>query len=58
MEYLMAGTTHQTDDEGYLLEANLRDEAARVIAQAEDIVSAKQVVKAAGLPGPYGKGGY
>lgn len=38
MEYFIAGVPHQADDEGYLLEANFSDDAASVIAQAEDIV--------------------
>jgi tRNA 2-thiouridine synthesizing protein E len=109
MSYVVEGVELQTDAEGYLLEADYRDETARVIAAAENIAltdahwqvinymrdqyrehghtpnfrnmlkevqefmpdvdskslydlfpvgPAKQAAKVAGLPQPYGKGGY
>ena len=110
MPYLVNGTELDTDDEGYLLEADYSDEVVKVIAEAEGITltddhwtiinyfrdkyrdegktpnfrnfmkdieeimpgadskkmydlfpqdgPAKQAVKVAGLPKPYGKGGY
>ena len=109
MGYIIDGAEIETDEQGYLLEADYRDEAARVIAAAEGIVlsdahweligylrdeyrahghspnfrallkgmealrpgvdskhlydlfplgPAKQGAKVAGLPQPYGKGGY
>jgi tRNA 2-thiouridine synthesizing protein E len=109
MGYWINGTQLESDDEGYLLEACLDDEAARVIAATEGIElsdehwqvirylrdswrehghtpnfrtllkemqainpaadnkrlydlfplgPAKQGVRIAGLPKPYGKGGY
>ena len=109
MSYTIAGTTCETDIDGYLLEANLDDEAVNVIAASEGIEltpahwqiinymrdqyrehghtpnfrnmlkdvqqfwpeadskalydlfpmgPAKQAAKVAGLPQPYGKGGY
>jgi len=38
MGYIIQGVEHAVDEQGYLLEPVLDDEAARVIAQAEDIV--------------------
>lgn len=109
MGYMINGTEFETDGDGYLLEANYDDEAAKVIAAAEGIElteahwqvisylrdqfrehghtpnfrsmlkdvqefwpeaesktlydlfpmgPAKQGAKVAGLPQPYGKGGY
>ncbi len=109
MSYVVEGVELQTDAEGYLLEADYRDETVRVIAAAENIAltdahwqvinylrdqyrehghtpnfrnmlkevqefmpdadskslydlfpvgPAKQAAKVAGLPQPYGKGGY
>ena len=109
MPYLVNGTELDTDDEGYLLEADYSDEVVKVIAAAEQIEltddhwkviaylrdeyrehghtpnfrnmlkgvealipgcdskalydlfpvgPAKQGAKVAGLPKPYGKGGY
>ena len=109
MSYTIAGTTCEADIDGYLLEANLDDEAVNVIAASEGIEltpahwqvinymrdqyrehghtpnfrnmlkdvqqfwpeadskalydlfpmgPAKQAAKVAGLPQPYGKGGY
>lgn len=37
MGYIINGKEHDTDDQGYLLEPVLDDEAVRVIAQAESI---------------------
>lgn len=109
MSYIVEGAELETDAEGYLLEADYRDETVRVIAAAENISltdahwqivnymrdqyrenghtpnfrsmlkdvqefmpeadskslydlfpvgPAKQAAKVAGLPQPYGKGGY
>lgn len=109
MSYVVEGTELETDAEGYLLEADYRDETVKVIAAAENIEltdahwqvinylrdqfrehghtpnfrnmlkelqelmpgmdskslydlfpvgPAKQAAKIAGLPQPYGKGGY
>jgi tRNA 2-thiouridine synthesizing protein E len=100
MGYVVEGQELETDAEGYLKEADLRDETCRVIAEAEGIEltdahwevirflrerfqedghtpnfrnllkgiqelydlfpigPAKQGAKVAGLPQPYGKGGY
>lgn len=109
MSYNIGGTEHETDVDGYLLEADFSDEAVNVIAAAEGIAltpahwqiinymrdqyrehghtpnfrnmlkdvqafwpeadskalydlfpmgPAKQGAKIAGLPQPYGKGGY
>ena len=109
MPYVVDGATLETDEQGYLLEADTRDEVARAIAAAEAIEltaahwavlnylrdeyrehghtpnfrlmlkgvaervpgidskalydlfpqgPAKQGAKIAGLPQPYGKGGY
>jgi TusE/DsrC/DsvC family sulfur relay protein len=109
MSYEVNGQTLETDDEGYLLEANYADEVCPVIAQVEGITltedhwavirylrdqyrehghtpnfrnmlkdladvlphhdsktlydlfpggPAKQGVRVAGLPKPFGKGGY
>jgi tRNA 2-thiouridine synthesizing protein E len=109
MAYVVEGDTLETDDQGYLLEPDWRDETVRVIAAAEGIEltdahwtvvnylrdqyrehghtpnfrlmlkglepllpgvdsktlydlfpvgPAKQGAKVAGLPQPYGKGGY
>jgi len=109
MGYLINGTEHDTDDEGYLLEAQLGDDVPEVIAAAEGITltdahwtvirylreswreegqtpnframlkevaqidpaldnkalydlfpmgPAKQGARIAGLPKPFGKGGY
>lgn len=109
MSYIIGGTEHETDADGYLLEADFSDEAVNVIAAAEGITltpahwqvinymreqfrehghtpnfrnmlkevqefwpeadskalydlfpmgPAKQGAKMAGLPQPYGKGGY
>ncbi len=38
MGYIIGGVDHAVDEQGYLLEPVLDDEAVRVIAQAEDIV--------------------
>ena len=38
MGYIINGVDHEVDEQGYLLEAVLDDEAARVIAEAENIV--------------------
>jgi len=38
MGYIIQGVEHAVDEQGYLLQPVLNDEAARVIAQAEDIV--------------------
>jgi tRNA 2-thiouridine synthesizing protein E len=37
MSYVVEGVELETDDQGYLLEANFGDEAAKVIAAAEGI---------------------
>ena len=110
MRYLIEGTEHETDEEGFLLEPNFSDDAVSVIAAAEGIAltdahraviqylreqyrehgqtpnfrnllkgiaqsvhpgadskylydlfpagPARQAAKIAGLPKPYGKGGY
>lgn len=109
MSYVVEGVELEADAEGYLLEADYRDETVRVIAAAENIAltdahwqvvkymrdqyrehghtpnfrnmlkdiqefmpdadskslydlfpvgPAKQAAKVAGLPQPYGKGGY
>ncbi|NDU85884.1 MAG: TusE/DsrC/DsvC family sulfur relay protein [Ferrovum sp.] len=109
MSYELDGVTLETDDDGYLIEADYRDEMATLIAQSEGIAltpthwqviqylrevfreegktpnfrnmlkdiqgfipeadskflydlfpvgPAKQAVKIAGLPKPFGKGGY
>lgn len=109
MSYVVEGVELEADPEGYLLEADYRDETVRVIAAAENIAltdahwqvvkymrdqyrehghtpnfrnmlkdiqefmpdadskslydlfpvgPAKQAAKVAGLPQPYGKGGY
>lgn len=109
MSYTVEGVELETDDDGYLLEPDYRDETVEVIAAAENIEltpahweivnymrdqyrehghtpnfrnmlkdvqvfmpdadskslydlfpvgPAKQAVKIAGLPQPYGKGGY
>ena len=110
MGYVIEGTEHATDEEGFLLEADFSDAAVRVIAAAEGIAltdahwevirylrdeyrehgqtpnfrnllkaiaasvhpgadskylydlfpagPARQAVKIAGLPKPFGKGGY
>jgi TusE/DsrC/DsvC family sulfur relay protein len=110
MAYLIEGSERETDEEGFLLEPDYSDEAARVIAAAEGIAlteahwevirylreqyrehgrtpnfrnmlkdiaesvhpgadskylydlfpagPARQGAKVAGLPKPYGKGGY
>ena len=38
MGYIIGGVDHEVDEQGYLLEPVLDDEAVRVIALAEDIV--------------------
>ena len=38
MGYIIQGVEHEVDEQGYLLEPVLDDEAAQVIAQAEEIV--------------------
>ena len=38
MGYIIDGVDHEVDEQGYLLEPVLDDEAVRVIALAEDIV--------------------
>lgn len=110
MGYLIDGVEHETDEEGFLLEANFSDDAVSAIAAAEGITltdahlavirylreqyrehgqtpnfrnllkgvaesvhpgadskylydlfpagPARQAAKIAGLPKPYGKGGY
>ena len=109
MSYVVEGAELETDADGYLLEADYRDETVRVIAAAENVAltdthwqivnymrdqyrehghtpnfrnmlkdvqeiipgadskslydlfptgPAKQAAKIAGLPQPYGKGGY
>lgn len=37
MGYIINGVEHETDEQGYLIEPVLDDEAVRVIAQAENI---------------------